>query len=318
MRKFALVFSLLVALAANVHAGSIAPLVLGQNNIDFHNKEVTLDAAGNQLAPGSILAAGDQVFGIIRLDATGPNGNVSPINPPTLGIFDVVVQAIVAESATTNRVYFSPGTLLQTIDPSIPAGPALAFYNETSNAPYSNAILQPGNIALSIAPGATSVSNIATDAGASRFGAFGFVYGGAPAAGPPTAANLAGGYWISEPITSPPLIVPAFPPAGGSFNIFFGTNLDQTWPGAALNGVNIIKQNNSHTPADDFPGLVYDLVGTSKISNAGGGSDNGFPLISADPADINIAPEPGAIVIWSLGALGLCIPAVRRRLKIGK
>jgi hypothetical protein len=40
---------------------------------------------------------------------------------------------------------------------------------------------------------------------------------------------------------------------------------------------------------------------------------------SSDPAHLNIiTPEPGSIIVWSLGALGLCIPAVRRRLKIGK
>jgi hypothetical protein len=61
----------------------------------------------------------------------------------------------------------------------------------------------------------------------------------------------------------------------------------------------------------------YDLAGQTQLTRDLT-HPNGFFDQSSDPANIDILPEPGAIVIWSLGALGLCVPAVRRRLKIGK
>src|SRR5207248_848160 len=94
------------------------------------------------------------------------------------------------------------------------------------------------------------------------------------------------------------------------FSVVFGFQL-LPWPGQALTDDIIADRNNGHTTFDDGDGKVFDMTGQSAITaeqdpTAAG---LGWQLTSRDPAEIDILPEPGAIVIWSLGAIGLCIPA---------
>jgi hypothetical protein len=298
MRKFALVFSLLVALAANVQAGSILPLSGGQNDFRYIDKEITIKGAGNT---GAFLQTGDQVLGV--LEVAQVNGS-TVFAPQLLGIFDLQVQTILLDP-TANfgfggaRVYFGAGTLLQTIDPTIPANTLLALYTNASTAPYDAAT-----------PSAAGVSGIATTG--TPFAAFGFPNGGFPGGG----GTISTGYDVSDGASAlTTTTVPLIPPVGSA--VAFGM-FRQTWPGSQLTN-DIKQQTNPETTFSD--GFKYDFVGKSSLSPETNAHDilQGWTTASSDPAHLNVVtPEPGAIVIWSLGALGLCIPAVRRRLKIGK